>query len=238
MASCSMCGSDVVKHFACGGLGDGPWGVGSCGNCHGTGLVCSKDVDHNWRSGRRLPSQEDVRKAQEVKDREARQREERDRRDRESEQERLEDQRLAEIRRGQQHQSKSSGWRGFVIFVGLLVAFGLVAFIGALVTTLAGLALDLRDTSGELPAWLAVGLLTLVAVTVTIVAARFARGRNQWIRGVIGFLVGLLVALAVTSIYVMLTGDRANSAVTLAVGLAVLVVTAAAWLLGRRSIRQ
>lgn len=51
---CSMCDSDLEEHFECAGDGEGLFGKGTCGDCYGTGLVCSRDSSHNWRTGAKL----------------------------------------------------------------------------------------------------------------------------------------------------------------------------------------
>lgn len=60
MSSCSVCGSSLTRHFECDGSGDGVWGRGTCGTCYGTGVVCSRNKDHNWKSGRRERDDDDA----------------------------------------------------------------------------------------------------------------------------------------------------------------------------------
>lgn len=58
MAQCSQCGKDVIRHEECDGSGDYVFGRETCGTCRGTGRVCEKNAQHDWRNGRRLSPEE------------------------------------------------------------------------------------------------------------------------------------------------------------------------------------
>lgn len=58
MAKCSQCDREVIKHEECDGSGDYVFGKETCGTCMGTGKVCERNAQHDWRNGRRLSSDE------------------------------------------------------------------------------------------------------------------------------------------------------------------------------------